>query len=126
MSFPLYTSLEKNTKTRDLSISAKKKLLDNIAHIDTEGMELIYALIKAYERQQYNTDDNSSFNPLSIPYSGNLQNSSITFDLDKLPNPLKNIINTFVLKHIETMKEEIELKKTRDDFSSPAFKNIKP
>lgn len=126
MSFPLYTNLSKDLKQKNLSVAGEKKLLASIAQLDSNGMELIYALIKAYEKQHGNSDDkNSSFNPLSIPYSGVINASSITFDLNKFPNPLKNVINTFVCKHIETMKEELEMKKTRDDFSSPAFSSIK-
>lgn len=126
MSFPLYTNLSKDLKSKPLSAAAEKKLLSNIAQLDSKGMELIYALIKAYEKQQSSSDDkSSSFNPLSIPYAGIINASSITFDLNNFPIPLKNIINTFVIKHIETMKEELEMKKTRDDFSSPVFNSIK-
>jgi hypothetical protein len=126
MSFPLYTTLSKDLKSKPLTKAAETKLLSNITRLDSKGKELVFALVKAYEKQHSSSDDTtSSFNPFSIPYSGIIKESSITFNLNNFPIPLKNIINTFVIKHIETMKEELEMKKTRDDFSSPVFNSIK-
>jgi len=99
--FPLYTSLLKDLKETDLTSIQKKNFLKKIDLIDKTGQELIYALIKTYQIE--NHDKNTSF---TLPYGGTFNENNVLFDLEKLPNKLKQILFKFLNIHILKMKEE--------------------
>lgn len=99
--FPLYDSLSKNISENDLSVSEKKAFIKRLEKIDREGHELVYALIRMY--QMVNNEQNTSF---TLPYNGKYINNDISFDLDKFPISLKQILFKFLSVHIEKMKEE--------------------
>jgi len=99
--FPLYDSLSKNIKNKDLSFSQKRSFLRKIDKIDTHGHELVYALVRMYQIE--NGVDNTSF---TLPYNGSFINNDIKFDLDKFPNKLKQILYKFLGIHLDKMKEE--------------------
>lgn len=106
--FPLYTSLMTNIRNRDLTPVQKNDFLKKIAMMKEEGHELIYALIKVFYIE-HETDG-----ALHIPYGGVLKNKSLTFDLNQLPNKLKQILYKFTKIHIKKMKEDLELEKGRE------------
>ena len=47
--FPLYASFKTGITNKDLTILQKNKIVSRIEEMDTEGHELIYALIKSFD-----------------------------------------------------------------------------
>jgi len=87
--------------------------MSKIKSIDEKGSELIYALIRVFQME--NSDDITTF---KLPYDGKYSKNDMKFDLNKLPNKLKQILYKFVKLHTETMKEETKLSETRFDVST--------
>lgn len=108
--FPLYDSLSKDILNKDLSIKQKNDFINNVKNIDNTGSELIYALIKVYHIQ--NIDEK---NTIILPFEGEYLNNEIKFDLDKLPNKLKQILFKFLQIHTKTMKEDIVINENRGE-----------
>lgn len=104
--FPLYDSLSKNIPTTDLTVSQKKTFIKRLEKIDHEGRELVYALIRMYQME--NNEENTSF---TLPYNGKYVNNNISFDLDGLPVPLKQILLKFLSAHLAKMREERTISK---------------
>jgi hypothetical protein len=98
--FPLYDSLLKDISSNDLNVTQKRAFLKRIQKIDTDGHELVYALIRMYQVE--NNEENTSF---TLPYNGTYVESAICFDLDRLPNMLKQILFKFTGVHLDTMKD---------------------
>jgi hypothetical protein len=91
--FPLYTTLKTGIPTKDLTILQKNKIVNKIEEMDSEGHELIYALIKTFSNENE-----------VIPCV--INNDSITFDLEKMPTKLKQIIYKFILFHEKKIIED--------------------
>lgn len=104
--FPLYDSLSKTIPEVDLSTSEKKSFIKCFEKIDHEGHELVYALIRMY--QMVNNEQNMSF---TLPYDGKFINNDISFNLDRFPITLKQILAKFLSVHIEKMEEEMTITK---------------
>jgi len=100
--FPLYNNLSTDIPTNDLTTTQKRTFIKRIVKIDKKGYELIYALIRMYQIE--NVDNNKVTE--SLPYNGTSSNTGISFDLEDLPNTLKQILFKFVAVHLKTMKEE--------------------
>jgi hypothetical protein len=98
--FPLYDSLLKDISTIDLNVTQKRAFVKRIQKIDTDGHQLVYALIRMYQVE--NNEENTSF---TLPYNGMYVENDICFDLDKLPNMLKQILFKFTGVHLDTMKD---------------------
>lgn len=98
--FPIYDNLYKECKNKDLSVKQKNDFISKISTIDTEGSELIYALIRFYE---LNHDNLQTY---KLPYSGKYLNSDMVFDLDEFPFKLKQIIFKFLNIHLQKMDED--------------------
>lgn len=94
--FPLYTSLSKNLPKKDLTVAEKKAFIKHIKNMDKTACELVYALIRVYYLN--NEDYISGF---TIPYGGNFIKDELKFDLELLPKKLKQLLNRFVLLHID-------------------------
>ena len=108
--FPLYDSLSKEICLKDLSVKQKNDFINNVKNIDDAGFELIYALIKVYQLQ--NTEDQNTY---TLPFQGKYINNEMQFDLDELPNKLKQILFKFLDIHTKTMKEEVAINENRVD-----------
>lgn len=102
--FPLYDSLLKDIPETDLTVTQKRIFIKRVSKIDTNGHELVYALIRMYQVE--NNEENTSF---TLPYNGTYVENDISFDLDKLPNKLKQILFKFMGFHIDKMKEEKDI-----------------
>jgi hypothetical protein len=110
--FPLFDSLYKETtdkklSTVELSSAQKTTFLKKIDKIDKNGMELIYALICAYQLIE---SEGSNY---IIPYNGKQAQNEITFDIDEFPPHLKQILHKFISMHIKSMEEEKKLNNKR-------------
>jgi hypothetical protein len=60
-----------------------------------------------------NCEDKSTF---KIPYGGKYVKTDLKFDLNELPNELKQILYKFTTMHYKTMEEEDKIKKKRGIF----------
>jgi hypothetical protein len=100
--FPLYDSLYKDAEETDLTASQKKSFITKVQTIDSDGYELLYALIRFYQVEVDGV--NTKFD---IPYSGKYVNKNdIEFDLTALPNKLKRILYKFIQVHIKKLDED--------------------
>jgi hypothetical protein len=104
-SFPIYDTLSENASQKDLNAKQKDEFMDKIKTLDQQGYELVYALIRAFQME--NNDDKTTF---KLPYKGKIIKTEtgeprLDFDLEKLPNKLKQILYKFVNIHIKSMLE---------------------
>ena len=106
--FPLYDSLSLELKNLDLTTKEKDEFMKLVKNIDADGAERIYVLIRMYQLE--NSDDKSTF---KIPYGGKYVKNDIKFDLNELPNELKQLLYKFIKIHSATMDEENTIKKNR-------------
>lgn len=95
-----------NLKEKDLTSSQKGSFLKKTSKIDTDGRELMYALIKVYEKENEQTLS-------KLPYGGRMENGAITFDLCNIPTKLRQLLYKFLNAHIDKMAEESKLNKAR-------------
>lgn len=102
--YPIYNNLLKDTIDKDLTITQKRLMIKRISKIDTSGHELIYALIRMY--QYDNNQENTSF---TLPYKGEYKDYDVCFDINNLPNRLKQILFKFVGIHIDKMKDNANI-----------------
>lgn len=110
--FPLYDNLYQNIQSKDLTVKQKNDFMEKIKNINDIGSELIYALIRVYQMENNNED-----NSIILPYDGKFIDNDMIFDLNLLPNKLKQILYKFVKLHTRTMNEENALSETRNDNS---------
>jgi hypothetical protein len=106
--FPLYDSLSSGVLNIDLSTKQKDEFMKIMKNIDVDGAERIYVLIRMYQLE--NCEDKSTF---KIPYGGKYVKEDLKFDLNDLPNELKQMLYKFVKMHTKTMEEETKIKKKR-------------
>ena len=106
--FPLYDSLSIGVTNIDLPINQKDEFMKLIKNIDVDGAERIHVLIRMYHIE--NCSDKSTF---KIPYGGKYVKNDLKFDLNDLPNELKQILYKFVTMHCRTMEEENTIQKKR-------------
>lgn len=96
--FPLYDRLYNEiSDDEDLTAKQKEEFVKITKNIDSDGQELIYALIRVYQLE--NSDDKSTF---KIPYGGKYVKNDIKFDFNDLPVKLKHMLYKFVQIHIKS------------------------
>ena len=90
--------------------------MEKIKLIDTNGEELIYALIKFYEK-----DHSKGKTSVNLPYKGKQtkKTNALKFDLEELPKQLKQIVYKFLLTHIKMMEEDSQI--DRENIEMPSF-----
>lgn len=108
MTLSLYENLSKSIKKKDkdLTIKQKDEFILNINRIDQEGIDLIYALIKFYEKDTKNIVAEITKQNGSKDWELNFEYSTIDYDLDLFPTDLKQILYKFLQLHINKMLEE--------------------
>ena len=99
--FPLYTTLYKDTTTKDLKVSEKKNFIKCLSQVEDDASELIYVLIKIYYMEE-NPDGENTW----TPYGSKFVKNNIEFDINLLPNRLKQIINKFLTFHLQKIQED--------------------
>jgi hypothetical protein len=98
--FPLYDNLLAEVQTfEDLNNKQKDQFMKLIDDIDENTSELIYALIRVYQLE--NSENKNTF---TLPYDGKFIDKDIKFDLNELPNQLKQILLKFLLLHEKNKK----------------------
>lgn len=103
MSFPLFDTIISETEDKDLTLVNKRLLIKKIEELDIEGMELIYALISHYN-DKYKDGGNNL-----LPYEGKYINNDMTYDLECMPNRLKQLLFKFINMHKKRMDDELNL-----------------
>ena len=97
---PLFLNLKSGTSNVvDLTQEQKEDIVKKIKTFDESGHEIIYILIRMYEK-----DTTGCMNEL--PYDGKLGTKELKLDIDLLPLQLKWMIYKFCKLHIEKMEEE--------------------
>ena len=104
--FPLYDSLSKDIKNRELTVAQKKDFVKKVSQLDQNGHELLYAVIRMYQVE--NKENNTCF---ALPYNGLFLDSDIKFDLENFPKKLKQILFKFIKIHLGKMTEEENIEK---------------
>jgi hypothetical protein len=99
--FPIYETLIKEIKNCDLTVKQKNDFMNKIQKLDEVGTEVCYVLIRVFE---INHEDVSS--TFKLPYNGKFIESDISFDLEKLPIKLRQLLYKFVSMHCEKIEEE--------------------
>ena len=90
--FPLYNTLSKNLPKKDLSLKQKKDFITKIEDINTQGSELIYALIRAYQILNQGDTPNEK-----LPFEGQIINeNNLEFNISKIPIELRQILYKFL------------------------------
>ncbi len=90
-----------------MSLEEKTNLIKLVKKIDTDGCELIYAIVKCYQIE------NDKHFSSTLPYEGKTVKTGMKWDIDKLPNKLLRMIEIFLKKHVLKMNEEKVLRQTR-------------
>lgn len=99
MSFPLYDTLSKDIKDKNLTTAQRKALIRNISKIDNAGHEILYILLKIYQL------DNNPDDGRELPYGSTVDGNNVTVNIKSLPHKLKQILLKFTKIHIKTMNE---------------------
>jgi hypothetical protein len=102
--FPLYENLIQELPTKDLTQKQKDEFVKNILKIDTNGMELIYALIHFYFISHEND------NITEVPYNGTKtelenHNYDVSWEITQFPIKLRQLLYKFVSMHIKNVTE---------------------
>jgi predicted DNA-binding transcriptional regulator YafY len=105
--FPLYDQM-KDASDKDLTSSQKSSFMKKIQSIDQDGMELVYALIRVYHRE------NSEIKTFAMPYEGQVSSEGVTFNLLELPKHLRQILYRFLNTHLKKIEEDQQLSIGRD------------
>jgi hypothetical protein len=91
--FPLYDNLMAEVESsEDLNNKQKDEFMKIIVDIDDNTSELIYALIRVYQLE--NSENKNTF---TLPYDGKFIDKEVKFDLNELPNQLKQILYKFLI-----------------------------
>ena len=100
--FPLYNTLIKDLPKKDLSLKQKKDFIHKTESIDTQGGELVYALIRAYQilNQEETLEE-------KLPFEGQkLPGNDLEFNISKIPIQLRQLLYKFLCLHIKSMHEQ--------------------
>lgn len=94
MSFPLYDVIYKDCIDVDLTLEQKRELINKIPSLDNMAHQNIFTIIRIYGLKHNNT------NIFELPYDAKKNNENIKFNLEKLPNIVKQMLYKFVIKTI--------------------------
>jgi hypothetical protein len=95
---PVYEMLSESSMDIELSLEEKEMLTRNVKEMNQIGHELVYVIIKSYEKE--NSKDITAY-----PYEGKPLKTGVKFDIDNFDNRLKQIIFKFSKLHLETQRE---------------------
>lgn len=105
--FPLYDNLIKDVAKKDLTVKQKKRFVDDVDRVDSQGRELIYALIYYYFQQNGQEKGGDQ-----LPYKGISEEGrskgrqNLSWIFTDFPIQLRHLLFKFVDMHIKTTEEE--------------------
>ena len=92
--YGLYQTLNKNIPKQDLKAAQKTHILEKIITLSPRETEAVVMLVCEHARIQedfiYDPED------IALPYDGSFDKKTATFDLKKMPIPLRWIIWKFL------------------------------
>ena len=103
----LFESLKNDVENKDLLPEQKEELIKNIKTLDEKGSEIFFILIKLFELDTIPSTGNG------LPYECKFIAKEYRFDLEKLPELLKQILFKFTSMHIKNMEEESKISSER-------------
>mgnify|MGYP001182897750 FL=1 len=98
--FPLYDRLNSElpqTDLKDLSVKQKEQCVEKLKHLDQNGQELVYMLIRS-----------SSEGVSLVPYGGQMWKTDMRFNFNDFPVRLKHLIHKFLDLHTAVKRESTE------------------
>ena len=96
---PIYATLLKDCDDKDLSSVQKTNVIKKIHALNDDGMELVYAIISIY------AIENDPSSQSTLPFGCKFDGQTAVFNLDSLPNQLKQALIKFVNIHSKVMGE---------------------
>jgi len=99
----LYDTFTKGVVAKEFTIHKKEEFLKLVKSLDQEGIKTFLLIIKSHELK----DMPDTISP--IPYSGTSSQVGITFDLEKIPCILQNILYKFM--EMYTINKQVELER---------------
>lgn len=106
----MYDAFLKGVVNKEFTSYKKDEFLKMVKGLDEEGVKTFLLIIKLHELKETPTSQ------LLLPYEGINDDVEITFDLEKFPTLLQNILYKFMEMH--TKHKQIE--KERELFDKPS------
>lgn len=104
VTFPLFQALYNDTKDRhDQPFPQDDQIfiLEHIADLDEHGREIFYAIIRQDQLKRSLTSNSNS-----LPTCCRQMKSGIRVDFDKIPNPVKYMLHSYIKKFLKKMNED--------------------
>jgi hypothetical protein len=103
VTFPLFQSLFQDTK--DLHKDPFRKedqefILEHITNLDENGREIFYAIIRQDQLERTPTSAET------LPNCCKQMKSGIRIDFDRIPNPVKHMLHSFIKKYLRKLNED--------------------
>ena len=98
----LYDTFTKGVVAKEFTAHRKDDFLKLVKSLDHEGIKTFLLIIKFHELKDMPEAHTT------IPYSGKSDEAGITFDLDKLPLLLQNILYKFMEMYAKNKQVEME------------------
>lgn len=103
--FPLYDTLVGDLPGKDLTLKQKKDFTIKIETIDSQGAELVYTLIRAYQINELGDTPSPS-----LPFEGKMLNKNdLEFNISKFPIKLRQLLYKFLCVHFKAMEEKVDI-----------------
>tara|TARA_Y100000389_G_scaffold69066_1_gene65671 strand:+ start:1675 stop:2010 length:336 start_codon:yes stop_codon:yes gene_type:complete len=96
--FQLYNNLIKDLPSKKLTIKEKRDFIEKIPILNENGNELLYVLIRIFEKRKKKKEN-------KLPFSSKSDiDNEITFDINEFPNKLSQLLYKFINLHISSSK----------------------
>ena len=100
--FPIYNLVLSNQQT-DLTNSAKTKLIADLKKLPSDVHTTVFAIIRRYQLLHLQPNNKLFSLPYTAEHDVNEQ-TSLKFDLEKLPNELKHMLVKFCSIHFKNLE----------------------
>lgn len=115
--FPLYNDLVRDIKSKELTSKERNEFLTMIEKLDENGKELFYVLVFYYFSQS------KQDNLFIFPYEGTYikhqpECVDVSWDLNKFPPKLKQILYKFLMKHMAKLAEDELICRYEEEYTS--------
>jgi len=98
----LYDTFTKGVIAKEFTAHKKDDFLKLVKSLDPEGIKTFLLIIKVHEMKDIPETQ------ATIPYSGTSDETGITFDLEKIPVLLQNILYKFMEMYTKNKQVEME------------------
>ena len=98
----LYDTFLKGVVNKEFTAHKKEEFLKMVKGLDTEGIKTFLLIVKFHDIRV--SQQSSSM----LPYGSHIDEKGVTFDLDKFPSLLQNILYKFMEMYIKNKQIELE------------------